>query len=166
MRCPRRESSPRWHGACRPRTCPDPDCTLPPLDVHALALFISLAVVVVQTSLIMVERRAKKRMVFVMNKLMWLACLFISVAFIALTYVVVGHDDWWLAWCTMGIGAAIMLTTLGSMCYCIVAHRLEEKNTRKIRRASASQSRGSWSRSVDSDKEILNSEYKTKMYAL
>lgn len=120
----------------------------------------------VQTSLIVVERRAKKRMVFVMNKLMWLACLFISVAFIALTYVVVGRDDWWLAWCTMGIGAAIMLTTLGSMCYCIVAHRLEEKNTRKIRRASASQSRGSWSRSVDSDEEILNSEYKTKMYAL
>ncbi|NP_001359107.1 ankyrin repeat-containing protein At5g02620 isoform X1 [Zea mays] len=136
------------------------------LVFDALALFISLAVVVVQTSLIVVERRAKKRMVFVMNKLMWLACLFISVAFIALTYVVVGRDDWWLAWCTMGIGAAIMLTTLGSMCYCIVAHRLEEKNTRKIRRASASQSRGSWSRSVDSDEEILNSEYKTKMYAL
>jgi hypothetical protein len=108
------------------------------LVFDALALFISLAVVVVQTSLIVVERRAKKRMVFVMNKLMWLACLFISVAFIALTYVVVGRDDWWLAWCTMGIGTAIMLTTLGSMCYCIVAHRLEEKNTRKIRRASAS----------------------------
>jgi fatty acid desaturase len=114
-----------------------------------------------------VERRAKKRMVFVMNKLMWLACLFISVAFIALTYVVVGRNDWWLAWCTMVIGTVIMLTTLSSMCYCIIAHRLEEKNTRKIRKkASASQSRGSWSRSVDSDEEILNSEYKTKMYAL
>lgn len=137
------------------------------LVFDALALFISLAVVVVQTSLIVVERRAKKRMVFVMNKLMWLACLFISVAFIALTYVVVGRNDWWLAWCTMVIGTVIMLTTLGSMCYCIIAHRLEEKNTRKIRKkASASQSRGSWSRSVDSDEEILNSEYKTKMYAL
>ncbi|CAO2207466.1 unnamed protein product [Urochloa humidicola] len=136
------------------------------LVFDALALFISLAVVVVQTSLIVVEQKAKKRMVFVMNKLMWLACLFISVAFIALTYVVVGCDDWWLAWCTMAIGTVIMLTTLGSMCYCIIAHRLEEKNTRKIRKASASQSRGSWSRSVDSDEEILNSEYKTKLYAL
>lgn len=136
------------------------------LVFDALALFISLAVVVVQTSLIVVEQKAKKRMVFVMNKLMWLACLFISAAFIALTYVVVGRDDWWLAWCTMAIGTVIMLATLGSMCYCIIAHRLEEKNTRKIRRASTSQSRGSWSRSVDSDEEILNSEYKTKMYAL
>nr|CAB3483703.1 unnamed protein product [Digitaria exilis] len=136
------------------------------LVFDALALFISLAVVVVQTSLIVVEQKAKKRMVFVMNKLMWLACLFISVAFIALTYVVVGRDDWWLAWCTMAIGTVIMLTTLGSMCYCIITHRLEEKNARKIRKASANQSRGSWSRSINSDEEILNSGLKTKMYAL
>ncbi|URD83419.1 Ankyrin repeat-containing protein [Musa troglodytarum] len=129
----------------------------------SLALFISLAVVVVQTSLIVVEQKAKKRMVFVMNKLMWLACLFISVAFISLTYVVVGHDSW-LAWSTMAIGTTIMLTTLGSMCYFVVAHRIEEKNMRNIRRNSGSRSR-SWSLSVGSDSEILNSECK-KMYAL
>ena len=134
------------------------------LVFDSLALFISLAVVVVQTSLIVVEQKAKRRMVFVMNKLMWLACLFISAAFIALTYVVVGRGDWWLAWCTMAIGAVIMLTTLGSMCYCIVAHRMEEKSMRKIRKASASQSR-SWSMPVDSDPELINTEYK-KMYAL
>jgi magnesium-transporting ATPase (P-type) len=133
------------------------------LVFDALALFISLAVVVVQTSLIVVEQKAKRRMVFVMNKLMWLACLFISVAFVALTYVVVDHNDWWLAWCTMAIGTVIMLATFGSMCYCIIAHRLEQKNT-KIRKASANQS-GSWSRSVGSDQDLLNSEYK-KMYAL
>ncbi|KAG8087796.1 hypothetical protein GUJ93_ZPchr0010g10703 [Zizania palustris] len=134
------------------------------LVFDALALFISLAVVVVQTSLIVVEQKAKRRMVFVMNKLMWLACLFISVAFIALTYVVVGRDDWWLAWCTMAIGAVIMLTTIGSMCYCIIAHRMDEKNLRKIRKASASQSH-SWSQTVDSDPELLNMNSK-KMYAL
>ncbi|RWW86225.1 hypothetical protein BHE74_00005006 [Ensete ventricosum] len=129
----------------------------------SLALFISLAVVVVQTSLIVVEQKAKKRMVFVMNKLMWLACLFISVAFISLTYVVVGHDSW-LAWSTMAIGTTIMLTTLGSMCYFVVAHRIEEKNMRNIRRTSGSRSR-SWSLSAGSDSELLNSEFK-KMYAL
>ncbi|KAK1606772.1 hypothetical protein QYE76_030445 [Lolium multiflorum] len=137
------------------------------LVFDSLALFISLAVVVVQTSLIVVEQKAKKRMVFVMNKLMWLACLFISAAFVALTYVVVGHGDWWLAWCTMAIGAVIMLTTLGSMCYCIVTHRMEEKSMRKIRKASGSQSR-SWSMPVDSDMDpeaMMNTEYK-KMYAL
>ena len=38
-----------------------------------LALFISLAVVVA------IERKAKKKLVFVINKLMCLACLFISI---------------------------------------------------------------------------------------
>ncbi|XP_008807257.2 ankyrin repeat-containing protein At5g02620-like [Phoenix dactylifera] len=133
------------------------------LVFDSLALFISLAVVVVQTSLIVVEQKAKKMMVFVMNKLMWLACLFISASFISLTYVVVGHD-WWLAWSTMAIGASIMLTTLGSMCYFIIVHRFEEKTLRNIRRASASRSH-SWSLSVASDSEILNSEYK-KLYAI
>jgi len=156
------------------KDAPDPDMTLGQalvasnpafiifLVFDALALFISLAVVVVQTSLIVVEQKAKEKMVFVINKLMWLACLCISAAFIALTYVVVGRDDEWLAWCTMAIGTVIMVATLGSMCYCIVAHRMEEKNMRKIRRTSTSQS---WSVSIDSETELMNSEYK-KMYAL
>ncbi|KAJ6816367.1 ankyrin repeat-containing protein-like [Iris pallida] len=134
------------------------------LVFDSLALFISLAVVVVQTSLIVTEQKAKRLMVFVMNKLMWLACLFISISFISLTYIVVGRHDWWLAWCTMAIGTTIMVTTMGSMCYCIVAHRIEEKNLRNVRRASGSRER-SMSLSFASDSEILNTEYK-KMYAL
>lgn len=134
------------------------------LVFDSLALFISLAVVVAQTSLIVVEQKAKKLMVFIVNKLMWLACLFISVAFVSLTYIVVGRKDWWLAWCTMAIGASIMLTTIGSMCYCIVVHQIEEKSLRSISRGSGSRSR-SWSLSVPSDSELLNTEYK-KMYAL
>ncbi|KAG6513507.1 hypothetical protein ZIOFF_023837 [Zingiber officinale] len=131
------------------------------LVFDSLALFISLAVVVVQTSLIVIEQKAKRRMVFVMNKLMWLACLFISVAFISLTYVVVGKQDMWLAWLTMAIGASIMLATLGSMIYFVIVHRIEEKNMRNMRRNSESRSMIS----VASDSELLNSEYK-KMYAL
>ncbi|WOL17886.1 ankyrin repeat-containing protein [Canna indica] len=134
------------------------------LVFDSLALFISLAVVVVQTSLIVVEQKAKTWMVFVMNKLMWMACLSISVAFISLTYVVVGRHDSWLAWSTMAIGASIMLTTLGSMCYFVIAHRIEEKNMRNVRRNSRSRSH-SMSISMGSDSELLNSEYK-KMYAL
>ncbi|XP_020597057.1 ankyrin repeat-containing protein At5g02620-like isoform X2 [Phalaenopsis equestris] len=134
------------------------------LVFDSLALFISLAVVVAQTSLIVVEQKAKKLMVFIVNKLMWAACLFISISFISLTYIVVGRKDWWLAWCTMAIGASIMLTTIGSMCYFIVLHRMEEKSLRSISRGSGSRSR-SWSLSVPSDSELLNTEYK-KMYAI
>ncbi|MQL76180.1 hypothetical protein Taro_008577 [Colocasia esculenta] len=119
----------------------------------SLALFISLAVVMVQTSIIVIEQKAKKIMVFIINKLMWLACLFISVAFVSLTYIVVGRKNWWLAWATLGIGAVIMLTTIGSMCYCIILHQVDQKNKRSLRRNSGSKSR-SWSVAVDSDSEL------------
>ncbi|KAF8393721.1 hypothetical protein HHK36_019919 [Tetracentron sinense] len=128
----------------------------------SLALFISLAVVVVQTSVVVIEQKAKKQLMFVINKLMWLACLFISVAFISLTYIVVGQHARWLAVYATVLGGSIMLTTLGSMCYCVILHRIEESNMRNIRRASMSRS---FSMSMVSDPEMLNSEYK-RMYAV
>ncbi|XP_041026283.1 ankyrin repeat-containing protein At5g02620-like [Juglans microcarpa x Juglans regia] len=129
----------------------------------SLALFISLAVVVVQTSVVVIEQKAKRQLVFVINKLMWLACLFISAAFISLTYVVVGLHGQWLAVCTTVIGCTIMLTTIGSMCYCVILHRMEEKKLRNIRKTESRSYSLSISRA--SDPEILNSEYK-RMYAL
>ncbi|KAF7851379.1 hypothetical protein BT93_L4050 [Corymbia citriodora subsp. variegata] len=127
----------------------------------SLALFISLAVVVVQTSVVVIEEKAKRQLVFVINKLMWLACLFISIAFISLSYVVVGSKQRWLAVCATLIGSTIMLTTIGSMCYCVVMHRLEEKKLRNIRRAESR----SYSMSMASEPDILNSGNK-RMYAL
>jgi hypothetical protein len=130
----------------------------------SLALFISLAVVVVQTSVIVIEPTAKRQLVFVINKLMWLACLFISAAFISLTYLVVGSLGHWLAVCTTVLGCTIMLTTIGSMCYCVILHRMEEKQLRDIRKAE-SRSRSLSNRSMETEPEILNHEYK-RMYAL
>lgn len=125
----------------------------------SLALFISLAVVVVQTSVVVIEQKAKKQLVFVINKLMWMACLFISIAFISLTYVVVGLHSRWLAIYATVIGSLIMLSTIGSMCFCVILHRMEAT---KLRAESRSRS---LSMSHASDQEILNSEYK-RMYAL
>ncbi|KAJ6418959.1 hypothetical protein OIU84_029123 [Salix udensis] len=122
-----------------------------------LALFISLAVVVVQTSVVVIEQKGKKQLVFIINKLMWLACLFISAAFISLTYVVVGKKFRWLAIYATVLGGIIMLATIGSMCYHVILHRMEESNLRNIRRESRSRS---YSLSAASDQEILNSECK------
>eukprot|EP00268_Persea_americana_P054875 TRINITY_DN6335_c0_g1_i1.p1 TRINITY_DN6335_c0_g1~~TRINITY_DN6335_c0_g1_i1.p1 ORF type:complete len:537 (-),score=109.21 TRINITY_DN6335_c0_g1_i1:697-2307(-) len=135
------------------------------LIFDSIALFISLAVVVVQTSIVVIEHRAKKQLMFVINKLMWMACLFISVAFISLSYVVVGHSNQWLAISASVIGGTIMLATIGSMCYCVVRHRLRQSNNRNIRRASDSLSH-SWPVSFVSDSELLNNEYNRRIYAL
>ncbi|KAF8396684.1 hypothetical protein HHK36_018309 [Tetracentron sinense] len=127
----------------------------------SIALFISLAVVVVQTSVVVIENKAKKKMMAVINKVMWLACLLVSVAFLALSFIVVG-DEQWLAIGATIIGTIIMATTLGTMCYWIIMHRIETSNLRSIRRSSLDSKSRSWSLSVMSDSEL---EYK-KMYAI
>ncbi|KAH0644529.1 hypothetical protein KY284_032413 [Solanum tuberosum] len=129
----------------------------------SMALFISIAVVVVQTSLVVIEPRAKKLLIFWINRLMWAACLFISVSFISLAYVVVGSKERWLAIFATVIGSTIMITTIGSMCYCVVRHRLEESKMRSIRRAGTHSH--SYAMSVASDTELYGESYK-RMYAV
>lgn len=129
----------------------------------SFALFISLAVVVVQTSLVVIEQKAKQQMMFVINKLMWLACLFISISFISLTYIVVGSHERWLAIYATVIGSVIMMTTIGSMCYCVVRHRIEDSRMRNIRRAGTLSR--SFSMSMGSDPEMYSERYK-RMYAV
>ncbi|KAI4349248.1 hypothetical protein L6164_009861 [Bauhinia variegata] len=120
------------------------------------ALFISLAVVIVQTSIVVIERKAKKQMMAIINKLMWLACVLISVAFIAMSYIVVG-DQKWLAIASTAIGTVIMAATLGTLCYWVIAHRLEASKLRSLRKSTMS-SRQSMSMSMMSGSE---NEYKT-----
>ncbi|MED6147153.1 hypothetical protein PIB30_041406 [Stylosanthes scabra] len=131
----------------------------------SIALFISLAVVVVQTSIVVIESKAKKQMMAIINKLMWLACVLITVSFLALSFIVVGKDQKWLAIGVTVIGTTIMATTLGLMCYWVIRHRIEASNLRSIRKSSMGSRSRSFSVSVMSDTEILNNEYK-KMYAI
>ncbi|KAG6643097.1 ankyrin repeat-containing protein At5g02620-like [Carya illinoinensis] len=125
------------------------------------ALFISLAVVVVQTSIVVIERKAKKQMMAIINKLMWLACVLVSVAYLALSYLVVGKNHRGLAVGVTAVGTVIMATTLGTMCYWVIVHRMEASKLRSIRRSSMSSTR-SQSRSMSavmSDSEILSTVY-------
>ncbi|XP_028757073.1 ankyrin repeat-containing protein At5g02620 isoform X2 [Neltuma alba] len=131
----------------------------------SIALFISLAVVVVQTSVVVIESKAKKQMMAIINKLMWLACVLITVAFLALSFVVVGKHERWLAIGVTIIGTTIMATTLGTMSYWVIRHRIEASNLRSIRKSSMGSRSRSFSVSVMSDSELLNNEFK-KMYAI
>ncbi|WVZ08410.1 hypothetical protein V8G54_021756 [Vigna mungo] len=123
------------------------------------ALFISLAVVIVQTSVVVIERKAKRQMMAVINKLMWVACVLISVAFIAMSFIIVGdHKE--LAIAATAIGTVIMAATLGTLCYWVIAHRLEASRLRSLRTTMSS--RQSMSLSMMSGSE---NEYKT-VYAI
>lgn len=137
------------------------------LIFDSLALFISLAVVVVQTSLIVVERNAKQQLMAVINKLMWLACAFVSIAFLALCYIVVGDEEWRLAVAVTVLGTVIMATTLGTMCYWVIMHRIEASSMRRKSGRKSSRSRSqSWTVSaLASDSDVAEDEPKN-LYAL
>ncbi|KAM0948214.1 putative ankyrin repeat-containing domain, PGG domain, ankyrin repeat-containing domain superfamily [Dioscorea sansibarensis] len=106
---------------------------------NAIALFTSLAVVVVQITLVRGETKSERRVVGVINKLMWLASVCTTVAFIASSYIVVGRRFQWAAILVTLIGGVIMAGVLGTMTYFVV----KSKRSRSIRKRKKSSRSGS-----------------------
>ncbi|CAL5334873.1 unnamed protein product [Camellia sinensis] len=119
---------------------------------NAIALFTSLAVVLVQITVVRGEIKSERRVVEVINKLMWLASVCTTVAFIASSYIVVGRHHKWAAIFVTVVGGVIMAGVLGTMTYYVV----KSKRHRKVRkREKYSQSgNSSWRHSDLSDSEV------------
>lgn len=119
---------------------------------NAIALFTSLAVVVVQITLVRGETKSERRVVEVINKLMWLASVCTSVAFIASSYIVVGRHNRWAAILVTVIGGVTMAGVLGTMTYYVV----KSKRTRLLRKKEKHLRSGttSWRHSDLSDSEV------------
>lgn len=118
---------------------------------NAIALFTSLAVVVVQITLVRGETKSERRVVEVINKLMWLASVCTTVAFISSSYIVVGQHNRWAAILVTVIGGIIMAGVLGTMTYYVV----RSKRTRAFRKREKSSRSGttSW-RHSGTDSEV------------
>lgn len=119
---------------------------------NAIALFTSLAVVVVQITLVRGETKAERRVVEVINKLMWLASVCTSVAFMASSFIVVGRKFKWAAILVTVVGGMIMGGVLGTMTYYVV----KSKRTRSMRKREKSARSGSnsWYHSEFSNSDI------------
>ncbi|XP_047329335.1 ankyrin repeat-containing protein ITN1-like [Impatiens glandulifera] len=100
---------------------------------NAIALFTSLAVVVVQITLVRGETKAERRVVGIINKLMWLASVCTSVAFMASSYIVVGRRNEWAAILVTVVGGVIMGGVLGTMSYYVVRSKRMRSMSRKRR---------------------------------
>ncbi|RWW08784.1 hypothetical protein GW17_00027758 [Ensete ventricosum] len=125
---------------------------------NAIALFTSLAVVVVQITLVRGEMKAERRVVEVINKLMWLASVCTSVSFIASSYIVVGRHFEWAAVLVTLIGGVIMAGVLGTMTFYVV----KTKRTRSMRKREKSMRRSgsnSWHHLSDFSDSQIDSIY-------
>ncbi|KAH6825508.1 Ankyrin repeat family protein [Perilla frutescens var. hirtella] len=118
---------------------------------NAIALFTSLAVVVVQITVVRGEVKSERRVVEVINKLMWLASVCTTVAFISSSYIVVGKHHRWAAVLVTVTGAVTMAGVLSGMTYYVV----KSKRTRRVRkREKYSRSGGSSHRHSETDSEV------------
>ncbi|KAK5835426.1 hypothetical protein F383_00831 [Gossypium arboreum] len=118
---------------------------------NAIALFTSLAVVVVQITLVRGETKAEKQVVEVINKLMWLASVCTSVAFMASSYIVVGRKHEWAAILVSVVGGMVMGGVIGTMAYYVVKSKRSRRKRVKNSRRSGS---NSWHRSDASNSEV------------
>lgn len=124
---------------------------------NAISLFTSLAVVVVQITVVRGETKTERRVIEVINKLMWLASVCTTVAFISSAYIVVGRHNTWAAILVTVIGGVIMAGVLGSMTYYVLKSRKIRK-VRKKEKHSRSAANSSWHHS-ESDSEEVNTIY-------
>ncbi|XP_014510113.1 ankyrin repeat-containing protein At2g01680 [Vigna radiata var. radiata] len=135
--------------------------------LNSTSLFISLAVVVVQITLVAWDTRAQKQLVSVVNKLMWAACACTCGAFLAIAFEVVGGKTWMAITITL-LGVPILVGTLLSMSYFVFRQHFgifRSDSQRRIKRASGSKS-FSWSYSANiSDLDEYDSDIE-KIYAL
>ncbi|KAK9123607.1 hypothetical protein Sjap_013209 [Stephania japonica] len=120
---------------------------------NAIALFTSLAVVVVQITLVRGETNSERRVVVVINKLMWLASVCTTVAFIASVYIVVGRHNQWAAILITLIGGLTMAGVLGTMTFYVVKYK-RKRSIRKKERHSRRSMSSSWNHSEFSDSEL------------
>uniref|UniRef100_A0A7N0TC12 PGG domain-containing protein n=1 Tax=Kalanchoe fedtschenkoi TaxID=63787 RepID=A0A7N0TC12_KALFE len=132
------------------------------LILNAISLFISLAVVVVQITLVAWETSAQKQVVSVINKLMWAAAISTCGAFLSIAFIIVGKGRTWMPITITLMAAPILIGTLAIMCYFVFRQRFSSDSQRRIRRGSGSKS-FSWSTMHSahiSDSDEYNSDHK------
>ncbi|PQP97298.1 ankyrin repeat-containing protein ITN1 [Prunus yedoensis var. nudiflora] len=99
------------------------------------------------------ETKAEKRVVEIINKLMWLASVCTSVAFMASSYIVVGRHHRWAAILVTIVGGMIMAAVLGTMTYYVVKSK-RIRSTRKKEKHARRSGSNSWMPSDYSNSEI------------
>ncbi|KAK7400198.1 hypothetical protein VNO78_11398 [Psophocarpus tetragonolobus] len=107
-----------------------------PFDIffisNSIALFTSLAVVVVQITLVRGRTKSEMRVVKVINKMMWLASVCTTVAFTSASYIVIDRHHKWAAIFVTVVGGVVMVGVLGTMTYYVLKSKRYQKARKNI----------------------------------
>ncbi|MBA0615859.1 hypothetical protein Godav_015967, partial [Gossypium davidsonii] len=87
---------------------------------NAISLFTSLSVVVVQMTVVRGQLKSERRVIEVINKMLWVAAVCTTISFMASSYIVVGKYNEWAAVLVTVIGGIIMAGVLIAMTYYVV----------------------------------------------
>ncbi|XP_061364906.1 ankyrin repeat-containing protein ITN1-like [Gastrolobium bilobum] len=98
---------------------------------NAIALFTSLAVVVVQITLVRGRTKSEMRVTKVINKMMWLASICTTIAFTSASYIVVGPHHKWAAMFVTILGGVMMVSVLGTMTYYVLKSKRYQRARKK-----------------------------------
>lgn len=119
---------------------------------NSISLFTSLSVVVVQITVVRGELKTERRVVALINKMMWLASVCTTLSFISASYIVVGRRYIWATILVTVIGAIILVGLLGAMTFYVVKYRKSRKHRNRYRQVKAFCD-------SDSESEVMNPIY-------
>ncbi|XP_027348436.1 ankyrin repeat-containing protein ITN1-like [Abrus precatorius] len=106
-----------------------------PFDIfficNSVALFTSLAVVVVQITLVRGRTKSEMSVMKVINKMMWLASICTTIAFTSASYIVVGRHHKCAAIFLTVLGGVTMVGVLGTMTYFVLKSKRYQRARKK-----------------------------------
>ncbi|GLJ10440.1 hypothetical protein SUGI_0128210 [Cryptomeria japonica] len=99
-----------------------------------VALFLSLAIVLILVTVVPFHRKVLMKLLFFINKIMWVAVGCTASAFLAAGYVLVGPKSMWVAinMCVVGAGSMVFMFT--SLAWLVAGHQMKKARLRKSKK--------------------------------
>ncbi|TYH54677.1 hypothetical protein ES332_D09G186200v1 [Gossypium tomentosum] len=122
---------------------------------NAISLFTSLSVVVVQMTVVRGQLKSERRVIEVINKMLWVAAVCTTISFMASSYIVVGKYNEWAAVLVTVIGGIIMAGVLIAMTYYVV----KSKRIIKVKEKEKSSRNKTMSNNISDSEPEVNTIY-------
>ncbi|XP_059069764.1 ankyrin repeat-containing protein ITN1-like [Cryptomeria japonica] len=99
-----------------------------------VALFSSFAIALILVTVVPFHKKVLMKLLFFINKIMWVAVGYTASAFLSAGYVVVGPKSLWVAISMCVVGAGSMVFMFSSLASLVAAHQMKKARLRKSKK--------------------------------